>query len=117
MNKRLYSEVYAILEALREDFGADYVARIPADVLKFISDSRDTEYTPILDKNKGYHEQGLSDDAVAALAMLKLNYLCETDEEKAELLNLLDTNEQALNEKMKSTTSALELLRLIRRSK
>ncbi|GHV18286.1 hypothetical protein FACS189425_06630 [Clostridia bacterium] len=115
MNKRLYSEVYAILEALAEDFGSEYVSRIPGNVITFIANSRDESYSPILDENKGYHEQGLSEDAIAILAMLKLNYLAETNEEKQELLELLNTNEETLNEKLRGATSTRELMKLLKK--
>ena len=109
-DKRLYSEVYAVLSAL----GGDFVTQIPIDVITLISNERDLNYNPIIDESKGLHEQELGKETIAFIAMLKLNYWCESDEEKQELLDLLDTNEEKLKALLRSITNTRKLLAMLR---
>jgi len=96
--------------------GKDYVNRTPADVLDFIAQKRDTCYIPVVDENKALDEQGFEEETMTMLAMLKLNYWCRTEKEKTALLNLLETNERELQQKLSSSMSARELLRMFKQS-
>lgn len=112
INSKVYSEVYATIFAL----GDEYVDKTPIDVMDFFDEERDEDYLPEIDQNKALNEQGLEEDTVTIIAMLKLNYWCETEEEKAEFLAFLKTNEATLQEKLMASGSTRELLRLFKRA-
>ena len=85
---QVYSEVYAVLSALSDD----YLKKIPKDVLNKINKRRDQNYQFYVEKNKPLEKQNLSKEAIAMLAVLKLDYWCKTQEEKEELELLLKAN-------------------------
>lgn len=108
---RIYSEVYAILVAL----GEGYIDRIPSEMLDFIRKGQDANYTPDIDESKPLNKQNIQKETLATIAMLELNYWCNTDEEKAELLHLLEINEQKIKEVLESATCTRELLKLLKK--
>ena len=87
---KIYSEVYAVLCALNDD----YLKKTPRDILNKINDSRDKDYRFHIDENTPLAEQNLSREAIAMLAALKLDYWCNTKEEKEELELILKANDQ-----------------------
>jgi len=108
----LPSELYAALTML----GDDYISKIPQELWGCICEMRST-HVFVIDGNKPLDEQGLSEDAVAMIALLKLNYWCETEDEKTELLNLLYTNEEKLKERVASAANTRELMKIIKTHK
>ena len=113
IDKKVYSEVYAVLVAL----GVGYIDRIPNDFLEFLRNQQDLSYKPEIDDNKALNEQNISKETLAMIAMLELEYWCNSDEEKAELLQLLGKNEQKLREVLESATCTRDLLRMLRKNK
>lgn len=87
-NIKAYSEVYEIVNLLEEE----YSDRIPKKVLDFFDETRDKEYKPIIDVNKPLNEQNLQRDTMILLAILDLNYWCDSEEEKQELLEMFNRN-------------------------
>jgi len=88
--KQVYSEVYAVLSALNDD----YLKKTPQEILDRINDKRDRNYRFRIDENIPLKEQNLSPEAIAMLAALKLDYWCESKEEKEELELLLKANDK-----------------------
>ena len=87
-NIKAYSEVYEIVSMLEKE----YLDRIPKKVLDFFDETRDKEYKPIIDVNKPLNEQNLQRDTIILLAILDLNYWCDNEEEKKELLEMFNKN-------------------------
>lgn len=87
-NIKAYSEVYEIVNLLEEE----YSSRIPKKVLNFFDEARDKEYKPIIDINKPLNEQDLQRDTMILIAILDLNYWCDSEEEKQELLEMFNKN-------------------------
>ena len=87
--REAYSQVYSIINYL----GDEYKNKIPNNLLEFFSREKDTvsgsEFNPYIQ----IEEQGLLKDTISILAMLKLQYWCESEEEKQKLLNQLSKNE------------------------
>ncbi len=90
--KQVYSEVYAVLCALNDE----YLIKTPQKILDKINNERDRDYRFHIDENIPLTEQNLSKEAIAMLAALKLDYWCETQEEKNELEQLLKTNDKGV---------------------
>ena len=111
ISRKVYSEIYAVLLAL----GDEYIEPIPDGFFSFIATERDMDYVPHIDENKVLHEQGLTDETVAMIAMLKLDYWCKTDGEKAELLRVLKTNEEEISMLLENAASTRELMKLLKK--
>ena len=88
--KKVYSEVYAVLCVLNDD----YLKRIPQNILKKIYSERDKDYDFYIDENIPLTEQNLSSETIAMLAALKLDYWCNSKAEKEELELLLNANDK-----------------------
>jgi hypothetical protein len=101
---QVYAEVYAVLSQLNNE----YLRKTPQKILDLIADKRDKTFAVTIDENLPLEAQNLSEAALAFLAMLKLDYWCETPEEKEQLQALLDINEykksgRVLSEKNKKS--------------
>lgn len=88
--KDAYAEVYYIISLLEEDFKD----KLPTKLVNFFADEMSRNYIPIIKPNIPLEEQNLLQETTSLLAMLKLNYWCSDENEKTELLNLLDENEK-----------------------
>ena len=91
--KQVYSEVYAVLCALNDE----YIIKTPQKILDKINNERDRGYHFRIDENIPLTEQNLSSEAIAMLAALKLDYWCKTNSEKEELKLLLKANDKEVN--------------------
>ena len=92
---RVYSEVFAFLEAI----GEEYTAKIPTKLYTTIKVNRDFSYSPIYNKNQTMTKDMISKEALALIAGLNLEYWCENEIEKNKLKecyinNLKEENRQ-----------------------
>ena len=87
--RRSYSEIYEILNLIEEP----YRKRIPNKFYDFINIKRDRNYHPEIRVDVPLEDQGLMQETIAILAMIKLDYLSNSDE-KDELLEILRNNEE-----------------------
>ena len=90
-----YSEVCTILNMLEDE----YKERVPKNVMDFFEEERDKEYNPIIDVNIPLEKQNLKRKTLVLLAILNLNYWCDSEEEKQEKQEILDSF--AKNEELK----------------
>ena len=84
-----YAEVDAILNVLEDE----YVNKVPEKVRKFFADEKIKDYEPVIDIDIPLTEQNLKRETMVLLAILNLNYWCESENEKQEFLNELSKNE------------------------
>ena len=96
-NSKAYSEVYQIVNMMEKI----YLDRIPKNVLDFLDGARDKEYQPIIEVNKPLNEQKLQRYTMVLLAILDLNYWCDSEEEKQELLDMFNRNTEIKIEQQK----------------
>lgn len=94
--KRAYSEVYEILKLV----DTEYFDKIPKKFVEFLKREKDNNYIPNINENIPLEEQKLLNDTINILAMIKLDYWCSSEEEKSELLKLLNENEKKHKEKI-----------------
>lgn len=87
---KAYTEVYSILNFVDEY----YVSKISSKFIEYMYHKKDDSYIPNIDMSIPLEEQQLQEDTVNILAMLKYNYWCETEQEKQELVNILNKNEE-----------------------
>lgn len=89
-----YSEVYEILNLLDKD----YKEKVPDKVRTFFEEERLKDYKPEIDTDTPLIDQNLKRETIVLLAILNLNYWCETPEEKQEILDELSNNEKEKKE-------------------
>lgn len=89
-----YSEVYEILNLLDKE----YKEKVPDKVRTFFEEERLKNYKPEIDVDTPLIDQNLKRDTIVLLAILNLNYWCDTPEEKQEILNELSNNEKEKQE-------------------
>ena len=95
-----YSEVCTILNMLEDE----YKERVPKNVMDFFEEERDKEYNPIIDVNIPLKKQNLKRKTIVLLAILNLNYWCDSEEEKQEILDSFAKNEELKRLKEKELT-------------
>ena len=95
-----YSEVCTILNMLEDE----YKERVPKNVMDFFEEERDKEYNPIIDVNIPLEKQNLKRKTLVLLAILNLNYWCDSEEEKQEILDSFAKNEELKRVKEKELT-------------
>ncbi len=95
-----YSEVCTILNMLEDE----YKERVPKNVIDFFEEERDKEYNPIIDVNIPLEKQNLRRKTIVLLAILNLNYWCDSEEEKQEILDSFAKNEELKRLKEKELT-------------
>lgn len=95
--RKAYSEVYEILQLLDDKF----IDKVPRKFMEFIEKEKDNDYIPNIKPNVSLEEQELLEDTTNILAMLKLDYWCEDEEKKKELLSILNQNEEEYQEKLR----------------
>ena len=95
-----YSEVCTILNMLEDE----YKERVPKNVMDFFEEERDKEYNPIIDVNIPLEKQNLKRKTLVLLAILNLNYWCDSEEEKQEILDSFAKNEELKRLKEKKLT-------------
>ena len=99
--KEMYSEVYGILKAL----GDKYINKLPNTVLKVITESKEENYNPEYSMSIPLKEQKINRKSLAMIALLHYNYWCETEEDRVKLKDILETNEEKHQKKMKEKYS------------
>lgn len=90
---------YAELDEILNLMNNKYLEKIPTKFKDFISREKDKDYINKIDINKPLEEQNLQRKTLVLLAVLRLNYWCENEEEKQEFLNELSENQREQVEK------------------
>lgn len=90
---------YAELDEILSLMSSEYVDKIPLKFRDFLSREKDTNYIKKIDVNKPLEEQNLQRKTLVLLAVLRLNYWCENEEEKQEFLKELGYNQKEQIEK------------------
>lgn len=93
--KDAYVEVLSIIDLLEEN----QKNKIPKNLKDFFEDNKNQNYQANIVPDIPLEEQDLLQETIDILAMLKLNYWC-TNEEKEELLDLLNENEKKYQEEL-----------------
>ena len=79
----------------------DDIDKIPNKFMLFLKENADDNYSCNFDYNKPLKELNLTNEAKGIIAMICLNYWCETEEPKPKFRNYLNINEQNYQEKLK----------------
>ncbi len=110
--KETYSEVYSILNML----GDNYKNKIPTNLLNMINEERLESYNPQYVIMKRINEQNISRDSLSIIALLYLNYWCNTPEERQNLKQLLRSNEEIYKKETKEKYNTDNLFKVRHKS-
>lgn len=94
--KKAFSEVDMILNLI----DSEMKNKVSANFIKFIKEEKDNNYKPNINPEIPLEEQDILPETIDILALLKLNYWCN-EEEKKELLKILNKNEQQFQKEAK----------------
>jgi len=87
--REAYTELLEVLKRI----DTSLVEKIPPELLNYFKQYKSEEYEYIYDDNLSLSEQKLNSITLSLLAMLNLNYWCEDEEHKQELLKRYNDNE------------------------
>ena len=91
--KIAYSEVLAIINLMEEK----YKNKIPNSVLQIFKDEKKENYNPVINIEESF----LQRETLVILAILNLNYWCENEQEKIDLLKEYAENDKIKEEKLR----------------
>ena len=88
--KETYSEVCEFLGLL----GAYYISKLPNKLVELCEENKSEEYVPHIKTNIPIKDQSLSEDTLAIIAVLNLQYWCEDENEIKRLKEVYKKNEE-----------------------
>ncbi|MBO5141415.1 MAG: hypothetical protein J6C46_00160 [Clostridia bacterium] len=88
--RQAYSEVDEFLELLDEEFKN----KVPENFRKFLKNEKDRNYKKNINPKLPIVEQNLKREALAIIAFINLQYWCEDEKEKHELIKIYKDNEK-----------------------
>ena len=89
IDKRAYSELYAILQML----GKEYIDRIPRKIYKVIESRKDDTYNPVYNDMEEVLEGRVKRKTVSMLALLDYNYFSTSETDRMYMRYILEENE------------------------
>ena len=95
--QEVFSEVYAFLEIV----GDQYRNKLPKELIQIFETQKSKTYNPQYDPNIEIYKQNLKKGTLAIIAILDLNYWCETEEEKQKIRKALEENELKKQEEIR----------------
>ena len=97
MNEDL-SVVYAEIDEILKNMDKKYVEKIPQKLRDIITNEKSLDYNPNINIDIDLNKQGLQRKTLVMLAMFNLNYWCENEEEKNNLVLLYSDNDKKIEE-------------------
>ena len=97
IDKRAYSELYAILQML----GKEYIDKIPEKIYKVIESRKDDTYNPIYNDMEEVLEGRVKRKTVSMLALLDYNYFSTSETDRMYMRYILEENENKYRKEKK----------------
>ncbi len=97
IDKRAYSELYAILQML----GKEYIDRIPRKIYKTIESRKDDTYNPVYNDMEEVLEGRVKRKTVSMLALLDYNYFSTSETDRMYMRYILEENENKYRKEKK----------------
>lgn len=95
--REAYAEILEILKYIDEEL----ISKIPKNLIKLFKENCSKDYEFYLDISIPLKENRLKAETLTLLAMLNLNYWCESEEHKKELIAKYNENEQKYQKALK----------------
>ena len=97
IDKRAYSELYAILQML----GKEYIDKIPEKIYKTIEKRKDDTYNPVYNDMEEVLEGRVKRKTVSMLALLDYNYFSTSETDRMYMRYILEENESKYTKEKK----------------
>ena len=97
IDKRAYSELYAILQML----GKEYIDKIPEKIYKSIESRKDDTYNPVYNDMEEVLEGRVKRKTVSILALLDYNYFSTSETDRMYMKYILEENESKYTKEKK----------------
>lgn len=94
--REIYSEVYQLLNFL----GDSYINKLPKSLFNMLKEKRDTNYNPQYTEYTLLSGENIKKETISIMALLYLNYWCESKEEKRKLEKKFANNEKILQQEL-----------------
>ncbi len=94
-------KAYAEVDKILSFMAVRYVEKVPKKMREMFKNEKLQDYEPNINKNIPLEEQQLERKTLAILAMLNLNYWCENQKEKQELLRAYSDNDKKIEEELR----------------
>ena len=94
---KAYAEVDKVLSFMENK----YVEKIPKKMREMFKNEKLEGYNPSINPKVPLDEQDLQRKTLSILAMLNLNYWCESEEEKQELISLYAENDRKREDELR----------------
>ena len=91
------AEVLHYLKGIRQED----IDKIPKKLIEFFKDNSSKDYECKFDYNKPLKELKLQEETKGLIAMICLNYWCETEEQKKNFIAKLNENEKKYQEELR----------------
>ncbi len=92
-----YAELLEILSCMEDE----YTSKIPKKLIAVFKENASDSYKKHIDVTKPLEEQEISQKTAALIGMLTLQYWCESEEQKQELINIFKENERIYQENLR----------------
>ena len=93
-NMLAYAEVDEILNLLEKE----YRERVPEKIRNFFKEEKMPDYNPKIEIGKQLTEQNLKRETMVLLAILNINYWCDSEDEKQMFIDEMAKNEEEKRE-------------------
>ena len=100
MENNIY-KAYAEVEMILSFMEVKYVEKIPKKMRELFENEKLQNYEPIINPQIPLDEQNLQKKTYAILAMLNLNYWCDDENEKQELIKIYAENDRKKEEELR----------------
>ena len=100
MENNIY-KAYAEVDMILSFMEVKYVEKIPKKMRELFENEKLQNYEPRINPQIPLEEQNLQKKTYAILAMLNLNYWCDDENEKQELIKLYAENDRKKEEELK----------------
>ena len=97
IDKRAYSEIYAILQML----GKEYIDKIPKKIYETIENRKDDTYNPVYNDMEEVLEGRVKRKTVSILALLDYNYFSTSETDRMYMRYILKENESKYDKEKK----------------
>ena len=100
MENNIY-KAYAEVDMILSFMEVKYVEKIPKKMTELFENEKLQNYEPIINPQIPLDEQNLQKKTYAILAMLNLNYWCDDENEKQELIKIYAENDRKKEEELR----------------
>ena len=94
-------KAYAEVDEILTNMESMYVEKIPKKIRELFSNNRLEGYNPNINPKIPLDEQNLQKKTYSILAMLNLNYWCDDEKEKQELIKIYAENDRKKEEELR----------------